>query len=162
MVPLLTRPFFLTRYTLFLMPFLYLAMAVWIAKLQKPLKTIVVLVIILLSAYALIDYYPETTKDNWRGAANYVEEKAGKDELVLVCAQGLSFKYYFPDDEKVISISPYKDPVELSQKIENKNYWLVFPTNHAKGEICEKLRQQEARIKQTYPGVGVWYIKKES
>jgi len=159
LTPLLIRPIFLTRYSLFLMPFFYIIIAAGISKFNKPLKILVILALILLSIYPLSIYYPETTKEDWRSASSYVERYSQKDDIVLLCSWGLPFKYYFSKDNQIISAKQYEEISKVQEKLKNKNYWLVFSPEHKKGKICEELLANNIpKITQSYKRMEVLYF----
>jgi len=159
MTPILVKPIFLTRYTLFLMPFLYLIIAFGISEFEKPFKTILILILILLFTYTLLVYYPETTKEDWRSAADYIEQNPYNGTIVLTCWGDLAFSYYYRGNAKIIS--PFEiDVSELMERINNKSIWVVHSPEHSFREVCKKaIYNRQSLVNKSFTGVDINYYK---
>ena len=159
LTPFLTRSIFFTRYTLFIMPFIYLLLAAGITKLQKPIQFLVILAILLLCVHTFTIYYPETTKEDWRGTSNFVEQHAQPTDTILLCSWGFAFQYYFTKENKVISSKSYPTFTKIQSEIQNKNYWLIYSTAHRLTPICQEiLKQNQPQLEQNFYQMKVLYF----
>ncbi len=158
LTPVLMSPFGLTRYTLFAMPFLYLMIGAGVSKIKGLLKVIVVFGMVLLLAYPLSIYYPQTTKEDWRGAVQYIEENLKEGDLVVLCSSaGYAFKYYYNRANELINSKSYEG--DVLEKIKGRDYWVVYSPFHAKGKVCEELLSRgEPLVSESFYGVEVGYF----
>jgi len=159
MTPILIEPIFLTRYSLFLMPFLYIFIALGISKFKNLTKIVTILIIILLSSYTLSIYYPKTTKEDWRGAAKYIEENSNKSDLIFACEDDMAFNYYYLNHSNVRNLIDYNSTSEIENDLIGRYYWLIV-SNHKKSPICVKiLEENNDENNKTFKGIIVYHLK---
>ncbi len=159
LTPIIIEPFFLTRYILFMMPFIYILISAGILKYKKPFNVIMILIILLLCARALSIYYPETTKEDWESAASFVEENIKNNEVIVVCTRALPFYYYFSENNEIINLYEHdfnKDSVV--PLLENKNMWFVYSPPHTYKKDCTQFfSNKNLEINKTFKDVNVEY-----
>jgi len=94
--PSFLAPSYLTRYTLFVLPFAFIFVAWGISKLKpKTFQFLVIVAILIVGSFSLHAYYTETSKEQWREAGGFVSQQARNNEIILF--QGIvqrPFNYY--------------------------------------------------------------------
>ncbi|MEK6968843.1 MAG: glycosyltransferase family 39 protein [Nanoarchaeota archaeon] len=91
---------FLLRYALFMIPFVYLMVSFFLLKIkEKKYLAFFLIVILLLNSFSLCGYYSQPTKEEWREAANFIENNAKTNDVILFDAGYMvrNFDYYNKD-----------------------------------------------------------------
>lgn len=158
MTPLLIRPIFLTRYSLFLLPVFYVLLAKGISQIDPRQKSTFVLFIILLLCYPLFFYYSQVIKEDWRGASYYIQQNSKNSEPIIVCPTDMVFKYYYSGDSLLLNPKNYGSISEIETNLLDQGYWVVFSPNHTGPKICgDIISNKEIVINKTFKGIIVYH-----
>jgi uncharacterized membrane protein len=115
--PLLLAPSYLTRYTLFVLPFAFIFVAWGISKLKpKTLQFLVIIAILIVGSFSLHAYYTETSKEQWREAGEFVSQQAKNNEIILF--QGIvqrPFNYYYNYFQKDLALKGQIKQIKLEE-----------------------------------------------
>ncbi len=136
-IPRFTSSFFLTRYTHFLFPFLYIGAACVFMNQTKRAKQILSVFFIVATLFALFTYYHNAPrKEQWREAAAFIESKESAGELIIVIDQDslIPFEYYYNGNRQRIGFPTYLDKEKNEQillqaepmLLTYRGYWVVF------------------------------------
>jgi uncharacterized membrane protein len=177
LVPSLIAPFYLTRYTLFGLPFAFMFVAWGISKLKpKTFQFLIIVAILIVSSFSLHIYYSETSKEQWREAGEFVSQQVKDNEIILF--QGLiqrPFNYYLDKDtlqreEQQIKLEEGNDTSKIQFFATIKNdlddstgIWFVESHSYEDNrELYLNLLHQSYKLKFTkkFKGIDIYYFKK--
>jgi mannosyltransferase len=143
-----SQPIFIARYTIIASSAFFLLVAGGISNVRsKPVRSIVISIVIILSLRSVAGYYMEPDKEQWREVAEYVDTNANKSDVVLVTpAYYLDpFNYYdrkalpvrkgFPEDGR--KLIDERDIIQLSKTV--ANYDRVWLISSDRGDKEEKI-----------------------
>jgi mannosyltransferase len=170
----LYSPFFLTRYSLFILPFLFIFFAKVISDNSKWVKRSVILIIFLLSLFSLSIYYQETTKEQWGEVASFVksEERVGETAFFDVGLSKVVFKYYYYDFDNIpLTLKKQSKAslalVELNENNENyllgnpsQSFWLILSHNRNDFDHYSSLIAKDLYLdlEKEYKGIKVYHF----
>jgi mannosyltransferase len=124
-ISLMSRPIYHFRYTIVAsLPF-YLLVAIGISKMMgKYIKIASVSVILMISLTCILGYYKEVGKEQWREVANYVDNHANIEDIILFNASfvQIPFNYYSHND----TLSKKRFP-ERGRHINSENIDELWP-----------------------------------
>lgn len=112
------------QHIIFVLPGYILIVAVGVIKTKKTRSLLILLII--LSIIPLHSYYANFNKQQWREAAEYLENNKKFDELVIINKANhiLPLSYYYKDTGNVIGI---KNVDELVHNIDKEDsFWFVY------------------------------------
>jgi hypothetical protein len=108
----LVQPIYAVRYTIGASPALYLLLAVGIAAADTFLPTAAILgAFVILVVPGLVDYYDADIKENWRGAAEYVDERVRPGDAVVAPPAVFgrdAFDWYYEGPIRECDMDPQK------------------------------------------------------
>ena len=131
----LYSPFFLTRFSLFCLPFLFILFGKILVDFKlKKLKAFSIVLILILALTSLAVYYNETTKEEWAGVAQLIANDSNEDVVFFdIGSATVPFSYYFDGKNQLTSLSKEnKDDFDLLKN--QDNFWLVLSHNRKSSE----------------------------
>lgn len=137
-------PIYVQRYTIPASIGLFILVARGLSRLPRPSARLVAVVLVLsVSLYPLPTMYADDQKEQWRESAQYVEENADSDDLVVLSRGDLSypFGYYF-DSGQVPVTTASESTLREEQRTriaESETVWLVL--SHINGAQAEEMRE---------------------
>ena len=159
-------PMFITRYLIPLLPAYSLWLGLGIASIQiRWIQWPLALALVLLSFVSLLNLYQLPQKEDWRGAAAYVDSRARPNDVIFLVDGDIfiPFNRYYrhvTDEQRVWRGED--NPQELGKLLDDaivghRRLWIV--RSHAPGHALDQVFQSDGRLVQldrrTYFGVEV-------
>ena len=164
-VSFMMQPIYSAKYVVLASPAFYILTAKGITEIKaKRVRIVSIVFILLVSMYTLsTSYYNTINYEQWREVAQYVEENAKQDELILLNAPWVTtpFNYYFKGPNDVKGISTVDD---LRKAItHHPNVWLIL--SHSIDTDPEGLIKKELdntyvlRLEKEYVGIKLYHYE---
>lgn len=162
----LARSFSLVRHSYFLVPVLYFLMAKTITSFKSvKIKSVVIILILVFNIFALSFYYTNTTKPDWKNAADYINKETEGIPTLLFTRSGTNvflFSHYFSKEFNEITLPlTYKDE-EINEGFTNaiklnKEMWVISSRDEGLSEVAEEALSKKYLIKskKEFPGVSI-------
>jgi len=99
-------PSFVNRYPLFLLPIAYIFFSKMLVDLKKGTRTTILILLILLSAFVLFNYYTTETKADWKNASNFLIQNTKEGEVSLFDKVIAPFQFYYYQGDAIIHRMP--------------------------------------------------------
>jgi len=151
------------RYMLYSSPAYYILASKGILNFGR-YKGVLLILLVVFSIFPLYSYYANFDKQQWREAADYIENNIDGNELILMNPSNsvLPFSYQYPSLDNVKGI---KDINDLRSMINGKNkFWVILSQekySDPKGTIKGYLDANYKIVKQTeFTGVRIFYYVK--
>ncbi len=174
----ITHSYFLIRHAFFLVPLLYLYLAVRVASLDsKKLLAFCVGLIVVMNTIALGAYYDHTTKPQWKEAVGFVYGHGSVSPFILLDKGGFSneqsLRYYAPSPPQLVKLS-WSEEGRNFEKIDDKElgvvlrgipeFWLVLSRNPRTQDYYLHLldRRYHRDISQEFTEVKVYHYTNEN
>lgn len=133
----MTHSTFITRYTHFLYPFIYISALLAYSRLQaRNLRVLIVILFLVTSTAALYTYYTDTPrKSQWREAASFIQQHADDSELIILVDKdiALPFTHYYKGSAKTLGLKTYDKETNLKLLSGSlpllkgySGYWLIY------------------------------------
>jgi mannosyltransferase len=164
----LVAPAYLDRFLLVSLPALSLAVAVGLRRLRRSWAVATTVVIVVASLIAVVDWYREPSRQEWRGAVEYVLDRSKASDGVVVCGDRRSFEYYVLQHDRSNAPTPLRpsDPWQVGfhslsddgSRPLPPRVWLVSEGNDADRRRCARrssLAQQSRTASASLSGVRV-------
>ena len=129
---------FKPKHYIFILPFFIVMISNALFKFRKYWRMIILGLIILLSIFAIIDYYKRPYSPDWKSASDYISKNLREGDLVAA-----SFYAYRPVDHYLsnqpILIKDYNTPEFGNISKNYKRAWIVY---HDESYVCEDAKTQ--------------------
>jgi len=146
------RSFALIRHSFFIVPFIYIGIAILISKFDMKKAKLILIVILLFNSFTLFTYYTETTKAPWDKGINFVDKNSLEtDTLILLDRSGSNFgllQYHslnkdfrimnltWGEKRKLVKINESELFVKLNKE---ESFWLISSRNIKTGTYYKDL-----------------------
>jgi mannosyltransferase len=127
-------PLYQTKYLIGTMPAWLLLISIGLNNIYiRKIRYFVLIIIFILSLIGLLEYYNNNVKHEWREAANFINQNACENDIILIYPHYTQkpFDYYYEGTNTQISIQSADDsliPTIHSQTDKDNNFWLVINT----------------------------------
>ena len=126
-------PIYLPRYTIVAAPAFYLLVARGTSLFGKKALYCILIATIILSSVGLYQYYKVDIKEQWKEAAELVESRSGKDDIIVFCESYVQrpFDYYYRGELPEFGVAKNTDDENIASSIKDavggkERLWLVI------------------------------------
>lgn len=136
----LLTPLLVSRYTIVAAPALFLLVGESVATISSRIdaefvRTMVVVGLVITLSFPLANYYQTPQREQWRGAASYIEENAEPGDIVIVSRNYTTnnFRFYYAGEKRVVGMPEQANATELRSAIEGYDRAWVVLSNMGSG-----------------------------
>ena len=174
----ITHSYFLIRHSFFLAPLWYVFLAWKISSLRwRKTAAVMMIIVLLVSATALYEYYRLSTKPEWREAAQFIAGQSPTAPLILLDKSGISneflLDYYYPQEYRLLKLTFSEQPRQFKQLADEEvllqvqgeeEFWLILARNTKTGDYYRDLldRQYQRDISREFYQVKVYHYREMS
>ena len=147
-ISLILQPIYLPKYLILVTPAFYLLVAKGLTKMNRKIRYILLLILLIDSALISYSYYTNFNKEQWREVAFYVQAREEPGDLIIINAPWLklSFEQYYNGNSSIVAVQTASQ-VDDALTIEHNNVWLILshddvsdPTGQVKSRLDETLQ----------------------
>tara|TARA_Y100000034_G_C6877557_1_gene401601 strand:+ start:428 stop:1798 length:1371 start_codon:yes stop_codon:yes gene_type:complete len=158
---ILLTPSFFTRYSIFMVPFFYLALSKMFVDLHSKKKLAVYLIIItVFASFILTNYYIDNTKEEWKEVALFVKQNENSNDIIMFdfSTINLSFNHYYGGNAQQMALSQDKTS---NLKVSNKGIWLILSHNWKTGDFyLDALKEiYNLKLQKSFKGIKLYYFE---
>ena len=128
LISLMFKPIYLPKYLILVTPAVYLLVSKGLANKNLKLRYILLIILLIDSAVISYSYYTNPNKEQWRGAALYVQEHEATGDLIIVNAPWLklSFEQYYTGSNVIVGAQTTDQLSEARLTTEHDKLWLIL------------------------------------
>jgi uncharacterized membrane protein len=155
---------FYIRYLLFIFPLAYVFFAKRLLKLKKVSMIILLIVYLIASSFILFQYYEIDGKEQWREAAEYIEQDAGVNDILLFHRSGhpwWAFNYYYSGNLEQVRMDMDEDIWMLQKAEGHEHAYLILSHNYRTKELFKEEMDERYKLINTLELNGIKLYKYE-
>ncbi|GEM_PF-3143573 len=154
---------FYIRYTLFLYPFVYIYLARRLLNFRAVWFYALMFLYLISTSFILYDYYQVDGKEQWREAAQFIEQEAKVNDILIFHTGGhtwWSFSYYYHGNQTQLRLNKESEFEKIPPALVGKQHaFLILSHNYQTKDFFPKQMEQHYSSEQTYPLIGIIIYK---